>query len=53
MQTEIKQIVINRLERYRQGYINSKLKEIETLGIDEQYSLNISYFGNEYAFEYS
>ena len=48
MQTETKRIEINRYDHhYYQSYLKSKLKEFETLGIDEQYSLNVSNFGDD------
>ena len=33
--------------RSYQGYLDTKLKEFETLGVDEQYSLDIDSFGDE------
>ena len=50
MLTSIKTTEINRFRhRFNQDYLDSKLKEIETLGIDEQYSLIIGYlrYGKE------
>ena len=48
MQTEIKEIEIRGYyHRSNQNYLDTKLKEIETLGVDEQYSLNINDFGDE------
>ena len=45
MQTEIKIFEINRVDyRYDQDYLNSKLKEIETLGVDQQYALSLNCF---------
>ena len=53
MQTEIKEIVIYRFRHsFNQSYLDSQLKEIETLGIDQQYTLDITGFGDEYAFEF-
>ena len=48
METKIKEIKIDRYnKRYNQNYFDSQLKEIETLGVDEQYSLNVFNFRSE------
>ena len=49
MQTGVKEILINGYcyHGYGQDYLDSMLKEIETLGVDEQYSLLIHYFVDE------
>ena len=47
METEIKKIVIYGYRHlFSQDYFDSKLKEIETLGVNEQYSLKIESFRN-------
>ena len=47
-QTEIKKIEIYGFSHLsNQGYLDSVLKEIETMEVDEQYSLRISDFGDE------
>ena len=47
MQTKIKEIKVNPFEYQDQGYINYMMKETQALGVDEQYSLNISDFDDE------
>ena len=48
MQTEIKRINVHGYHYCSdKGYFDSKLKEIETLGVDEQYSLYIISFGDD------
>ena len=45
---EIKGIEISGYDhRSNQSYLDSELKEIKTLGVDEQYTLYISDFGDE------
>ena len=45
MQTEIKGILIyGYYFTFKQDYLDTKLKEIQTLGVDEQYSLDINGF---------
>ena len=52
MQTEIKEIEISGNDhRSDQGYLASRLKEIETMEVDQRYSLNIHNFEDEYSFE--
>ena len=48
MQREIREVEINGYDHlYNKGYLDCKLKEIETLGVDEQYSLLINSFDDD------
>ena len=53
MQTEVKEMEINGCHyHYYEGYLESILKEIETLGVNQQCSLHLCNFIYEYAFEF-
>ena len=48
METEIKEIQIYGYNhRYNQVSLDSDLKEIEAVGVDQQYSLHLYNFGDE------